>query len=149
MRKPRPSARLLVLNPEGEVLLFLFEVDTPGVGFEKFWFTPGGAVAEGESYTEAARRELREETGLDLDPGPEIGQRTAKFNSPDGTPLIADERYFLVHAPHSDVDWSSLESFEAKFMKAHKWWTLQEIAESNEIIYPENIVEMIVSVCGE
>lgn len=149
MRQPRPSARLFVLNPEERVLLFLFEVDTPGVGFERFWATPGGAVGLGETYEQAARRELLEETGFDLDPGPQIGQRTAEFTSPSGVPLVADERYFFVRAPSSDVDWSSLEAFESKFMKRHQWWTLQEIAASDEVIYPERIVEMVQSVLRE
>lgn len=35
-------------------------------GYEGLWQFPGGHVEEGESAIEGARRELREETGLDL-----------------------------------------------------------------------------------
>jgi len=57
----RPTARLVVLDATGAVLLFKLDGPAP-VGTR--WVTPGGGVEEGETFEEAARRELREETGL-------------------------------------------------------------------------------------
>ncbi len=60
----RPTARLVVLDPEGRVLLFKIEDHTlvdpadprrPRI----FWITPGGGVEDGETFEVAALRELR------------------------------------------------------------------------------------------
>ena len=58
MPRFRPTARLLVLDPAGRILLFS-AADRQG----RVWFTPGGGVHRGESLEAAAVRELAEETG--------------------------------------------------------------------------------------
>ena len=95
VRRPRPAARILLVDRHGCVLMFRFTPqDRPPL-----WCTPGGAVDPGESYAAAARRELWEEVGLDIDCGPEVAQRTVDFRTFEGTDVTADERYFRV-----DVD---------------------------------------------
>jgi ADP-ribose pyrophosphatase YjhB (NUDIX family) len=56
------TAGAVVINEEGCVLL-VKHVFRPGSG----WGIPGGFINEGEQADDAARRELREEIGLELD----------------------------------------------------------------------------------
>ena len=59
----RRAARVVLLDRENRVLLMHFRepnVAPPNV----FWATPGGALDDGESWEQAALRELAEETGI-------------------------------------------------------------------------------------
>ena len=53
------SAATIVLNDQKEILLIK--------GPERGWEMPGGIVEEGESLKEAAIRETKEETGIDIE----------------------------------------------------------------------------------
>ncbi|WP_409300395.1 NUDIX hydrolase [Peribacillus sp. SCS-155] len=53
------SAATIVLNDEGEILLIK--------GPKRGWEIPGGQVEEGESLKEAAIREAKEESGIDIE----------------------------------------------------------------------------------
>ena len=77
-----PAVGAIVADGEGRVLLGRRAVD-PDLGK---WDTPGGFLDEGENPEDALRRELREETGLEVEPvrflgafvdtygeGPEVG----------------------------------------------------------------------------
>ena len=138
-RKPRPAARLLMLDPLGAVLLFRF--DPPGV--RSFWATPGGAVDPGESYNEAARREMLEETGWALDPGPEVAQRDASFTTIEGERVWSDERYYLVRVPERRIATEGHTALEQAVMQHHHWWTLGELRASKEVIFPADLADMV------
>ena len=68
----RPVARVLLLGPDRKLLLLHAEHAADG---HRFWLTPGGGLEPHESFEEAARRELREETGLDVQVGPWVWTR--------------------------------------------------------------------------
>jgi mutator protein MutT len=60
-----PCAAVIVENPKGEVLLNLRD-SNPDIAFPDCWTLPGGRVESDETPEQAAIRELREETGLQL-----------------------------------------------------------------------------------
>lgn len=55
-----PGAAVIAVDPNGDVLL-LQRADTGG------WGLPGGFMEPGETLEETARREVKEETGLEID----------------------------------------------------------------------------------
>jgi 8-oxo-dGTP diphosphatase len=62
---PKPTASALVVDPSGRLLLARRAVEP----FKGCWDTPGGFIEEGEHPLDALRRELLEETGLEIEPG--------------------------------------------------------------------------------
>lgn len=60
---PIPAVGAVVLR--GDELLLVKRGSPPAIGR---WSLPGGVIEVGESIEDAARRELREETGLEGDP---------------------------------------------------------------------------------
>ncbi|TPG12156.1 NUDIX hydrolase [Sphingomonas oligophenolica] len=140
MRTPRPAARILLVDGAGRVLLFRF---TPGDGRAPFWCTPGGALDPGETYPQAARRELREEVGIDHDCGPEIARRTVDFLTIERVEVTADERWFRVDIDACDVDPSGHTPLERRVMQTWRWFTRADLATDSDPIYPADILELL------
>src|SRR5437868_6108091 len=95
----RPSARLLILDPQDRLLLFRYVFRDGALAGEDYWGTPGGALEDGETFEQAAIRELQEETGIALAcVDPHIAEREFVLRIPSGEDVIAHERYFLIDA---------------------------------------------------
>jgi len=135
----RDTARLLVLDPDDRILLFRF---TPGTK-PPFWATPGGAVDPGEDFAKAARRELFEETGFDLDVGDAIAVQHNRYRAFWGDEIVAEEHYFLVRSTESAIDTSRHEEIERQVMTEHRWFSRSEIPDWPEPVYPENILQLL------
>ncbi len=63
---PQISVAAIVFNPQSHVLL-IQRGQPPAEGL---WSIPGGKLHYGESLENACTREVREETGIDIEPGP-------------------------------------------------------------------------------
>lgn len=143
-RRIRLASRILLYDAAGRLLLFRFTIaDRP-----PFWCAPGGEVEEGETYHQAARRELREETGLDVDPGPEVARVISDFVTVQGEPVTGDDRYFRVRVADPAIDTTGHTASEQAVMREYRWFTPQEIARWGETIYPLDMPEMLARVAA-
>ena len=116
----RPTVRLIVLNDRNEVLLLRLE----GAG-GPFWMTPGGGLEPGESYEQAARRELKEETGIELtELGPWVWKGTDLWYGRDKTYRMVRRFYLVRLRDRPEVDISGLTGFEEKVTLDYRWWTI-------------------------
>ncbi|MGH3397761.1 MAG: NUDIX hydrolase [Streptosporangiaceae bacterium] len=131
--RARPAARVLVVGPDDALLLFQFR-GTEGLA----WLTPGGGVHPGESVAEAAARELHEETGMTAGLG-ELGPVVACSEgqwSADGQVFDAHDSYFWLRVADTAVDTSRQEDLERSLIIGHRWWTVDELAATTDLVYP-------------
>ena len=135
----RPTVRLIVLNEEDEVLLLRLE----GAG-GPFWMSPGGGLEADESYERAARRELKEETGIEFaELGPWVWKGTDLWHTPDKTYRMI-RRFYLVRLRDTpEVDISGLTGFEAKVTIEYRWWSIDEISQSSERFSPPRMASLL------
>jgi 8-oxo-dGTP diphosphatase len=140
----RPASRLIVLDQTGRVLLFRSVHRTGVLAGLTYWATPGGAVEDGESFGEAAIRELKEETGLIVDTaGAEIARREFLLKLPDGEKVMAEERFFLVRTKTFEPSSKAWTQEESEFLTDHKWWPREELAATADKVFPENLVAIL------
>ena len=143
----RLAARVLLLDRYGRVLLFRgSDPGDPGRG--SWWFTPGGGRDDGETPQQCAARELREETGLALEPdsfGDAVHARLTVFPF-EGTTYRQAEDYFVVRVDRHEVDTSGFDDVENRFVTGHRWWHPDEIRVTTERYYPEELLDLLARV---
>ncbi len=133
----RRAARVILLDEHERILLFRgCDPDRPE---RTFWFTPGGGLDPGETPAECAAREVREETGLsDVRIGPRVWTRRAVFRIL-GTVYDQREDFFLASCASFAVDTAGFTDIERRSVSAHRWWTVEEIAGSDEHFAPADL----------
>jgi 8-oxo-dGTP pyrophosphatase MutT (NUDIX family) len=133
----RPAARVLCLDPAGRVLLLRWRDPADRA---IIWEPPGGGLEPGESPLAAARRELREETGLPGDTVLEhcvVVQRDFRWN---GVHFHGPETFFLGRVTIADVPGAQgLTDGEAGALLGYGWFTRAELAACREPLEPPEL----------
>ena len=142
----RRAVRIVLLDSEERVLLFhTHDRDHPQLG--EWWELPGGGIDAGETYREAAVRELAEETGLVVgasDIGAPTWRRRASFRHRQ-TRHVQAEVIVTTRIPHSapSIDASRRLAYELDDYFDFRWWSKQEIATSTERFYPGRLPKLL------
>ncbi|MFL5386355.1 MAG: NUDIX hydrolase [Longimicrobiaceae bacterium] len=124
--------RTLILDPEGRLLLFRYDDGRR----PPFWATPGRQLLDGESFEDAAARELTEETGFAAPVGPLVRTRDEVFAA-GNIPLTRwHEHYYAVRAgggAPAAVRWTEEER---RTIREARWWPLAELRRGAEPVLP-------------
>jgi 8-oxo-dGTP pyrophosphatase MutT (NUDIX family) len=143
---------VILLDPDGRVLLACgHDVDRPE---RSWWFTIGGGIEPGESDRAAAVREVREETGMVLDPAALVGPvltRSAIFDFARVT-CLQDETFFLARlgaeARLWTLDRSGWTSVEHGFMDEMRWWAPADLRSVQIETFPAELADIVEELGG-
>ena len=135
----RNSVRLAVLDPAGAVLLLHAVLPE-----EEWWEPPGGGIDEGERAVDAAIRELREETGIDL--GDQelmtLGAVETEFVWRQRR-YLQNEEVFVAHVEtRPEVELTPDEPPSARHI-AFAWWSPTDLADSTVAVHPPQLAELL------
>jgi 8-oxo-dGTP pyrophosphatase MutT (NUDIX family) len=142
----RDVVRVVMLDAGQRLLLFhTHDPVNPDLG--RWWELPGGGIEPGETYTQAAVRELYEETGIAVEPG-QIGaptwRRRATFRHRHrrmvNNEVIVAVRLTTTGPP---VDGAARLDYEQEDYFDFAWWPLADLTTSSDRFYPGRLPELL------
>lgn len=139
----RLASRILLISPTYRLLLFKIQYKTGALAGMSYWATPGGQLRVGESFEAAAVRELKEETGVNVQSvGPCIAHREFPWKMPDGEDVLAIENYYAVRADTEQCSSATWSVQEHDAIGEVRWWSQAELAECDDDVYPPDLMSL-------
>ncbi|HEX3408012.1 MAG TPA: NUDIX domain-containing protein [Caulobacteraceae bacterium] len=141
--RERRTARVVLLDPDGRILLIKGRLPSAPEG-PSFWYTVGGGLEEGESLAEAAIREVVEETGLtDVVLGPTVWRDETVLHDVRGEARLFRQSYIVAHTAGGPLSRGGWQDYERRLTDDVRWWTLQELQLTDEMVYPQGLAELL------
>ena len=145
----RTSARVVLLDEEGRVLLFCGSDPARADGdAPKWWFTVGGQARPGETLQRAAAREVYEETGLHARADDMIGpvwRRDAVIDFNNAV-MRSHELFFVHRTTRFEPSTAGQTTLERRYIHGHRWCDADDIAalvDAGEVVYPVQLGELL------
>jgi ADP-ribose pyrophosphatase YjhB (NUDIX family) len=141
MLPERLAARVILLDPDGRVLLMRYDDGAPN---GSHWATPGGGLNQGEDFRAGALRELAEETGwTDIPLLGEVLRRSLTMEYA-GRLVRQRERLYLARTDQPRREIRGVEAMHATdHIAAWRWWTLDELDTTTEQVWPVGLAGLV------
>ena len=143
----RRSARVLLFDPAGDILLIRFVAQREDGPFV-CWVTPGGEIEPGEDPATAAARELAEELGLAPPLVGPVHEDFGKTYTHLGETVRNYDFYFAAQTDRSVPRLAGVTADEIALMQEARWWTLEELEVTRERIFPAELAALARRVWG-
>ena len=53
------------------------------------------------------------------------------------------ERFYVARTEASAIDTSAFDELELRTIVDHRWWTLEELETTREVVYPEDLAALV------
>lgn len=138
-----------MLVVDGDDRLLLVRGSDPARPGSRYWYTIGGGLLDGETEAEGACRELWEETGLRVAPAELVPLFEDVTDFPYGGVWYRQRQaFFLLRVATHTVpdDWRP--ATDEHVIEEHRWWSVEELATTEEAVYPPDLADRLRGILG-